>query len=42
VEVKKSEIVRAGLYALSLLDDAALLTLVGQLEKIKTGRPSKK
>ncbi|QLG89936.1 hypothetical protein HQ393_12680 [Chitinibacter bivalviorum] len=42
VEVKKSELIRAGLLALSAMDDVKLLALVNSLEKIKTGRPSKK
>ncbi|QLI81608.1 hypothetical protein HZU75_08725 [Chitinibacter fontanus] len=41
VEVKKSELIRAGLTALAAMNDAQLLALLGGLEKIKTGRPSK-
>jgi hypothetical protein len=41
VEVKKSELIRAGLKALAAMDNAQLLALVDGLEKIKTGRPSK-
>jgi hypothetical protein len=40
--VNKSEIVRAGLYALEALSDASLLSVVEKLEKVKTGRPSVK
>lgn len=40
--VKKSELLRAGLVALSKLNGPTLLKRVGQLEKIRTGRPPKK
>ena len=39
--VKKSELLRAGLRALDKLDSAQLITLVGTLAVIKTGRPKK-
>jgi hypothetical protein len=38
----KSEIVRAGLYALKNMTDAELVEAVKVLEKVKTGRPSRK
>ncbi len=38
VGVTKSEVLRAGLLALSRLNDADLAALVGDLEKVKTGR----
>jgi hypothetical protein len=40
-EVKKGELVRAGLALLNTLDDAALATAVARVEKLKTGRPAK-
>jgi hypothetical protein len=40
-EVKKSELLRAGIALLSALDDAALVTAVGRVEKLKTGRPAR-
>jgi hypothetical protein len=39
--VKKSELLRAGLHALSALSDAQLLGRLGALAPIKTGRPKK-
>lgn len=39
VEVKKSELVRAGLTALTKMTVAALVKAVGEVEKLKTGRP---
>lgn len=39
--VKKSELLRAGLRALDKLDSAQLITLVGTLAVVKTGRPKK-
>jgi hypothetical protein len=39
VAVNKSEVVRAGLLALSEMDDKALLALFERLERVKTGRP---
>lgn len=41
VHVKKSELLRAGLQALSKLSAAQLQKAVSSLEKIKTGRPKK-
>lgn len=41
VHVKKSELLRAGLLALSGLSDVALIAAVGRVEVIKTGRPKK-
>lgn len=41
VEVKKSELLRAALRQLAGLDDVVLAALMGEIEKIKTGRPSK-
>lgn len=40
VEVKKSELLRAALRQLSGLDDAMLVAVMSQIEKIKTGRPA--
>jgi len=41
VPVKKSELLRAGLICLSKLSDSRLLSVVGQVEVLKTGRPAK-
>jgi hypothetical protein len=41
VHVKKSELLRAGLLSLSKLPNAALIKAVGQVERLKTGRPAK-
>ena len=41
VDVKKSEVLRAALVTLAKLDDAALVAAIGQVERIKTGRPKK-
>jgi hypothetical protein len=41
-EFKKSEILRAGLAALQAMSDADLTKVLGSVERIKTGRPSKK
>lgn len=41
VEVKKSELLRAGLAMLARADDAEFLKAVGLVERIKTGRPKK-
>jgi hypothetical protein len=41
VHVKKSELIRAGLHALSKLSAAQLKRVITQLEQIKTGRPKK-
>jgi hypothetical protein len=42
LSTNKSEIVRAGLYALKNMTDAELVEAVKVLEKVKTGRPSRK
>ncbi len=39
IEIKKSELLRAGLIALSKLATADLVSAVQEVEKIKTGRP---
>jgi len=39
IEVKKSELLRAGLIALSKCSDASLIKAVSEVEKLKTGRP---
>ena len=39
IEIKKSELLRAGLIALSKLATPALVSAVREVEKIKTGRP---
>jgi hypothetical protein len=41
VEVKKSELLRAGLQALSTLSDAPFKKALGNVPTIKTGRPAK-
>lgn len=38
----KSEVIRAGLHALTELTDEKLLKVLGSLTKVKTGRPAKK
>ena len=38
-ETKKSELLRAGLHALALLDAPALMVALGQLAPVKIGRP---
>ena len=40
-EAKKSELLRAGLQALALLDAASLAAALDRLEPVKTGRPRK-
>jgi len=40
-EVKKSELVRAALAMLASADDAKFIKALGQVERIKTGRPKK-
>ena len=40
-EVKKSELLRAGLIVLSVLSDTALLQALGGIDKLKPGRPAK-
>jgi hypothetical protein len=42
IEVKKSELLRAGVLLLAALNDTELSAVVGRIERIKTGRPSKK
>lgn len=41
VQVKKSELLRAGLLALEALSEKRLLSVVAQVEAVKTGRPAK-
>jgi sialic acid synthase SpsE len=41
LHVKKSELLRAGLHALSALSTAQLKISIGKLAEIKTGRPKK-
>jgi len=40
-EIKKSELLRAGLAVLSALPEAGFLKVIDGLDKLKTGRPSK-
>jgi hypothetical protein len=40
-EIKKSELLRGGIAALAALNDAELKAVMGRVERIKTGRPSK-
>lgn len=40
-EVKKSELVRAGLAMLARADDAEFMKAIGLVDRIKTGRPKK-
>lgn len=40
-EAKKSELLRAGLQALALLDARSLAAALDRLEPVKTGRPRK-
>ena len=40
-EVKKSELLRGGIADLAALNDAELKAVMGRIERIKTGRPSK-
>lgn len=42
VNITKSEVIRAGLHALIEMSEEDFLRLVGNLEKVKTGRPSEK
>lgn len=42
IEIKKSEVLRAGLLALEGLSDSQLHRIFSQVERIKTGRPSEK
>ena len=39
---KKSELLRAGVALLAALNDEELMAVIGRVERIKTGRPSKK
>jgi hypothetical protein len=39
IEVKKSELVRAGLVALTKMPTATLIKAVSEVERLKTGRP---
>ena len=41
-EIKKSELLRAGLKALAAMTEAAFAKTVGAVAAIKTGRPTKK
>lgn len=41
-EIKKSEVLRAGLLALEAMSDKQLHNIAEQVERIKTGRPSGK
>jgi len=41
-EVKKSELLRAGLHALAALDEAAFAGTVAAVPRLKTGRPRQK
>ncbi len=41
LQVKKSEVLRAGVIALCAMTDAQLNQVMGALDKIKTGRPNK-
>ncbi len=41
VAAKKSELLRAGLLALSAMDDASLRTMLSAVPTLKTGRPKK-
>jgi len=40
-DVKKSELLRAGIAALAALNDAELKAVMAHIERIKTGRPAK-
>jgi hypothetical protein len=40
-DIKKSELLRAGLFVLSSLSDATLIKALGGIAKLKTGRPAK-
>ncbi len=41
VQVKKSEVLRAGVIALCGMNETQLKTALASLDKIKTGRPNK-
>ena len=40
-EIKKSEILRAGLLALSAMSESVLIKALGDIDKLKPGRPAK-
>jgi hypothetical protein len=40
-EIKKSELIRAGLTLLNTLSDTALIDALNKIERVKTGRPKK-
>lgn len=40
-DVKKSELLRAGIALLSALEDTALTAVMARVERVKTGRPAK-
>ncbi|MFZ2267780.1 MAG: hypothetical protein WAV95_09400 [Azonexus sp.] len=40
-DTKKSELLRAGIMVLAVLNDAELTAVMGRVERIKTGRPAK-
>ena len=42
ISIKKSELLRAGLRALELLDDDRLRELLDSVERLKTGRPRRR
>lgn len=42
VEIKKSELLRAGIMLLAAMNDGELTAVAGRVERIKTGRPAKK
>jgi len=41
-EVKKSELLRAGLHVLAAFDDKAFVAAVAAVPRLKTGRPNQK
>ncbi len=41
LQVKKSELLRAGLHALGKMNTAQLKKIISEIEQIKTGRPKK-
>ena len=40
VNIKKGELLRAGIMSLAAMDSSALLALLERVEKVKTGRPA--
>jgi hypothetical protein len=42
ININKSEVIRVGLHALMEMPEEDLVSLVNNLEKVKTGRPSEK